>query len=100
MKFYFTQAQLITKCKGEEKIFLTIIYVVEHLHLPIAVLFPPNSQLSLSQPLLYRLKSLGLDAAPFSVVLHNSIKKRNSKIVSKISPSIQLLKLDQFTVCP
>ena len=43
-----------------------------HLHLPVAVLLPPESCFSLSQPLLQRFESLRMHAAPFCVVLHKS----------------------------
>ena len=43
-----------------------------HLHLPVAVLLPPESCFSLSQPLLQCFKSLRMHAAPFCVVLHKS----------------------------
>lgn len=46
-----------------------------NLHLPVAVLFPPKSQFSLSQPFLKCFKSLGVHAAAFCVVLHNSKNK-------------------------
>lgn len=51
-----------------------------HLHLPVAILLSSKSQFSLSQPLPQRLKSLGMHAASFSVILHNSKKSKTKRL--------------------